>query len=213
MQKYQKSWTEEDTNYLINNYGILPTKQIAINLDRTYESVKSMATSRLKLIHGGLSKNNLKELFEDNNETWYWLGFIAADGHLNDKYLIITVHPTDINHLQLLADKLNSNITFTDKGYPMLAISDVNNIQRLKIRLGQLSNDPKTYNPLNINYNISKENYLSFIIGFIDGDGCIEVRNNKMAQLKVECHSSWFNNLLFISEFYKIIIRFLLELL
>ena len=201
MIKYQKSWTREDIIYLTNNYGKLPTKQIAVDLIRTYDSVKSMAIKRLKLKHSGIYKNNLNVLFENTNENWYWLGFIAADGNLNNQYLNITVHPNDKDHLQILANKLNVNINFTNKGYPTIGISDTKNIKKLKIKLGQTEKGSKTYNPLNINYNISKENYLSFIIGFIDGDGCIEVRNNKMSQLKIECHGSWFNNLVIISEF------------
>ena len=203
MKKPQVTWKDSDINYLKNVYGKIPTREIALNMGRTYESVKSKSIKVLKLFHPGIQKNNLSSLFEDTNENWYWLGFIAADGHLSKQYLSITLDQKDTDHLQLLANKLNVSLNYSRKNCIILAVSDTNNIENLKIKLGQFNTKAKTYNPLNINYFISKEQYLSFIIGFIDGDGCIEVRNNKMAQLKIECHSSWYDNLLFISEFLK----------
>lgn len=132
MKKPQKSWTKYDIKYLTENYGILKTKQIAIDLSRTYQSVKSMATKRLKLKHPGLYKENLFPLLNDSNEIWYWLGFIAADGNINNQYLNVLTHIQDVNHLQLLANKLNVKISFFRKKYPKISISDTINISLLK---------------------------------------------------------------------------------
>lgn len=105
-------------------------------------------------------------------------------------------------HLQKLAIHLKTGIKYTKNKTTNFCKLYTGNKEFARKWLSILEIDkPKTYYPPNLSIFLTKEYLLPFFIGIIDGDGCIEVRNNKMAQLKVECHGSWFNNLLFISEF------------
>lgn len=199
--KIQRYWTDCERSFLTDNYGKLPTKEIAIKLDRTYQSVKSMATKIMKLDYGSICKNSLLPLMEDTNFNWYWLGFIAGDGYIENDYLTMSLHMQDIEHLKLLSTYLGANINFSKAGYPVISISDKCGISDLRLKIGH-NGSAKTYNPLNIDYDISDENMWSFIFGFIDADGCIEVGKNMTAkQLKIEVHSSWLDNLNKISAF------------
>lgn len=200
--RLQKTWTTEDREFLTNSYGVLLTKDIAIKLDRTYQSVKSMATL-LKLKYGSVCKNSLKPLMEDSNFVWYWLGFIAGDGCIENDYLKINLHKNDEEHLRVLALFLKTKISYTSKGYPMISVGDSCGMGDFKSKIGY-NGSAKTYNPLNIDYNISEDMMLSFIVGLIDADGCIELaKTNKVKQIKIECHNSWLENLEKIGSFLK----------
>ena len=61
----------------------------------------------------------------------------------------------------------------------------------------------KTYEPMELNnYSFNKELLFSLIIGFIDGDGCInKVYKKQDCNLRIHLHSSWLDNLIFIENF------------
>lgn len=198
--KPQKMWKYWEIEFLKDNYGIMSTKDIAVYLERTYQSIKSMATKRLKLDYGGKCQYGLQPLLSQDNESWYWNGFIAGDGGISSQYLTVLVHEMDINHLQILANKLGTKIRHTNRGYPCIDVSDVCGMEDYKNHIGY-GKGPKTYNPLNIKYEIDNNKMLSFIAGFIDADGCIESTKGIFKQLKIEVHGSWLNNLEYISEF------------
>ena len=49
------------------------------------------------------AKNNIKILLEENLESYYWIGFILADGHIDgNKRLQITLKSIDYEHLKKL---------------------------------------------------------------------------------------------------------------
>lgn len=57
----------------------------------------------------------------------------------------------------------------------------------------QLHLGSKTYRPPNLEWLNSDDKFLSFFLGFCDGDGCIA--KNKYAHLKIEIHLNWLNTL------------------
>jgi hypothetical protein len=196
--KIQKYWTESDIAFLTENYGKLKTKEIATVLGRTYQSVKSMATKRLKLVFGNRHQNLLLPLFEDTINNWYWYGFITGDGNFAKNSVNITIHKDDINHLSKLSVLFNSNLR-VNGNYVTMNVGDGNNYVRLKDKLG-IINECKTINPV-ILPSRRDDLFFSYFIGLVDSDGCIEIRNGKAAQLKIELHGTWYDNLVKISEF------------
>jgi hypothetical protein len=66
-------------------------------------------------------------------------------------------------------------------------------------------NPRKTYEPpqrLNIEDN---DNFLSFMMGYFDGDGSITLQRCKYPRLTIRCHKSWKNNLdLWFERLYKL---------
>ena len=55
-----------------------------------------------------------------------------------------------------------------------------------------IDSKPKTYFPPNLSIFMTKENLIYFLIGFIDGDGTICVRDRGYfdVSLKIECHEN-----------------------
>lgn len=146
------------------------------------------------------TKFKLKELIEDSITNWYWYGFISGDGNFSKDYLRITLENSDYTHLEKLSLITSSKLQ-RKQFYTTLCVGDKNNMQELKDKIGVFDNN-KTVN--SINFPSTEDDYLfSFIIGLIDADGCIEIRNGKAAQLKIELYHTWYDNLLKISIFFK----------
>lgn len=142
-------------------------------------------------------KNKCEILLNESLETYYWLGFIMADGHFNTNLynVSISLHNKDKDHLVKLQNYLHvENITDYSKINQVginfgnkLIISNL--IDRFAIK-----ND-KTKNPPNLSTIIGK-NLIAFNIGFIDGDGCISNQSNRSdIRITIRCHKSWIDNL------------------
>lgn len=200
--KKQIKWTEDKIEHLKENYGKDNLSELANYFGISTGAVKDMANKRLGL----RSINNNKEfklsmLLEDTNTNWYWYGFIAGDGNVSDKYLRITLSPNDKNHLEKLSNILNCKISLNNKGYNVLCVGDKINCPILKNKLGYDNTNTKTTNPLEIKIPHDLDMFFCYIIGLIDADGCIEIRNNKAVQIKIELHSNWLGNLELLQEF------------
>jgi hypothetical protein len=59
----------------------------------------------------------------------------------------------------------------------------------------------KTYESCSLETLDTDEKLLSFFCGFVDGDGCItKSPKGKANMLRIQCHSSWLNNLNIFGE-------------
>jgi len=144
------------------------------------------------------SKGSLSVLLEETNLAYYWLGFILADGCIsNNKRLGIGLSTKDNNHLIKLTDILNcENPKFrkTSNGYDSCGFSlqDTHNIPKFCKKFD--IKPAKTFNPPNIEIfkKMSDELFLSFLCGYIDGDGCIKYQfKRKDVTITIHVHSSW----------------------
>jgi hypothetical protein len=195
-------WTDDKIKTLeMEYYNCTNINKLADKYGITKETLKILCRRRgfkrdpLLYQKADKTKNTLKILLSDTIENWYWYGFIIGDGNLNNSYLTINLQERDRPHLKKLADILN--ITFKKS----ICVSDVNNINELKNKLGVISNT-KTYDPVIINIPENKDLFFSYIVGLIDADGTIEVsEDGRGRQIKIVLHSSWYNNLLIISDF------------
>lgn len=126
-----------------------------------------------------------KSFFEHPNIlNSYWAGFIAADGNLsikknNSHVLRIKLSPKDLSHLLLFKETIKYDGTlyvdkssfFTDIGYPTITICAAQKyFKDLKENFNIVPNKTLTLEPPNLK---SLENKLAFIVGYIDGDGCV----------------------------------------
>lgn len=144
-----------------------------------------------------MKKCNLSKLLLETLETYYWIGFILADGHISKSTrLRVTLAKRDKNHLIKLQKFLNvqelqENTQVSISGMDSKVIREFCNKFDIK------SN--KTYNPPNLSFIKNKDLLFALSIGFIDGDGCIDNQTNRSdCKLRIKCHSSWVNNLEFI---------------
>lgn len=190
-------WSNKQIEYLRNNYIQGNIQTIADNLNISYNSVKS-AAFRYGISCGQKKYEKLKPLFLDNHISWYWKGFLMADGHLSDNgTLLVSSHLKDTDHLKKLCDLLsiNHHIRKTKTSYKISSYCFVNckdSYYGPKIinQLGIIN--PKTYNPPILS-NIPDEFLLSFFVGFFDGDGYFptcRARPN-VTKMRIIVHKNW----------------------
>lgn len=135
---------------------------------------------------------DLSNLLNDSLESYYWMGFVAADGWINHKtgQLVMQLSNKDKDHLQLFANFLNTSVKDVPRNMSRVTVQD-------KILAPQIINkfgfqNHKTLNPPNINFKGDK--FIAFFTGFIDGDGSIILQGNK-SSIRVEIHANWLNTL------------------
>lgn len=121
---------------------------------------------------------------EPNIENCYWAGFIAADGCIFSSCLRINLHIKDKSHLEVLKNSIEYTGPLIDIiGKPSCTYhkKEAYYSSLLSIRSNKICDD------LNKNFNITprksltlqppnlidREHILSYIIGIIDGDGCL----------------------------------------
>lgn len=179
-----KIWTQDEIQFLLDNY-IDGDKELLINkLNRSWSSIQNKAF--LLKIKRNVKNCNIFKLIDNSNESFYWLGFIMADGHFNkNKILEINLSTKDCEHLV----KFSKFIEYEKKLIgPSIKVSVLDIYDYLKTTFNISST--KTYNPCNLEH-LSGDSFFSFILGFIDGDGCI----TKQGYLAIQCHKSWEENL------------------
>ena len=147
--------------------------------------------------------SNLDILLNNNLESFYWMGFIMADGSINlgKGSLKISVAETDIAHLakfKYYVDCINpignhsqSKNAFGVNNLSVISLYNKSIIQKIsdKYNLKQ----KKTYNPPDhkIFEQFEIDEVLSLIIGYIDGDGCIYKDKKGYISIQIVSHESW----------------------
>lgn len=165
----------------------------------------------------GLSKMSaVHKLLDETLESYYWMGFIAADGWLtSNQYksshdvlgVMLSIH--DIEHLTKLANYIEVPVTTKsrttnykkDSKYCFIKVNCRKTVPELKRKFGIYNN--KTKKPPNWERLVATDDrMMSMIIGYIDGDGSITKRkgSNRM-HLSFQCAKEWGENLSFIREF------------
>lgn len=152
-----------------------------------------MAIYLAKEPHKG-RKHKLKRLLDGSPESYYWLGFILADGHFTESgRMPFSLADKDRGHLEKLATYLDVYVTtyISPRGYvyARLAVMDVATIKTLRERY--LISNNKTIKPPKLS-SLSKEEIEYISIGFIDGDGNIRKQPRRQgARISIKVHGSW----------------------
>lgn len=151
--------------------------------------------------------NNLKVLLEETPETYYWIGFLLADGHFdNGKRIIVGLSEHDRDHLEKFAKYIGyeGTISLVKKGpYSAVRLSamDTEVVGKLCEKFGIENN--KTYNPPASLRWVSEDLFICLMAGLIDGDGNITnfyKRND--AFIRIKQHKSWLPILREIGEYF-----------
>lgn len=119
----------------------------------------------------------------DNLELYYWAGFLAADGYITkDKKVILTISTKDLDHLKKYAKFLNKNniLIYNRKTkhspYCRLNFNNLNFANLLETKFNIVNKKSLTYKAPVIDDFIKR---LCFLIGYIDGDGCVSYEKEK----------------------------------
>lgn len=160
-----------------------------------------------KTIFNYLKKNNIirdknekgKQLLENNIQNAHFWGLIMSDGHIarNTYSIHIQLKNHDETYLNIISNQYNYS-TRLKNNYVYLNIHDKINNKLLKEKL-QISHI-KTYEPpKDLSFLNNKEELLAFVVGFIDGDGCIEFKFKKLGDnynkksITITVHKNWYN--------------------
>lgn len=192
--KNAKRWTEEENQRLRDNYQLSKADLLKLFPYRSPQAVNIQAYKLgLRKEHNEYCKSECSILLQESLETYYWIGFILADGHISNQFrLIVTLAILDIGHLRKLANFLSvENIRETDKNTKVtLAVQDKLWLKRVKEKF-DIKND-KTYYPPNLDWIVDDNLFLAMLVGYIDGDGCIKYQTNrKDTSICIHIHSSW----------------------
>lgn len=207
----KKIWTSEEVAFLKANYANMKTKELlSVLTNKTNDQLRWKAKEFGLHKQVTRSKADMTWLEDfDNAETCYWWGFITADGCINHRQLILSIHERDKSHLQRFCDKAQSNLKLvTRKEHPWhpgpytmarTVLEDKFALERLKIAIK--IQPRKTYNPLDISVFCQPHRLAAFMAGLIDGDGYIQVNEEKsIAKISIKVHPNWTESFKILAE-------------
>jgi len=152
-------------------------------------------------------KHYLSKLTNEIPTSYYWVGFIFADGSISDNNrMTLVLSKKDSDHIKKFVSFIGGiHPIRNEKRYNTcgIKIMDSYNISYITAKFG--IKPRKTYDPPSIyklSNVLSKDNlFYSFIIGFIDGDGCIHKQTGRTdCGLIIKLHRSWANILQYFSD-------------
>ena len=201
-------WTQKEKNILQKHYNNTEKEKLEKMLpERSWDSIMQYAQKlNLKRSYDLIRDTNVKKLLEETPLSYYWMGFLMADGSFSEKRIRLRLGIKDLNHIKKFAEFISANYSdgsnkCSDKYYDNCSVcasnSDIVPLLRQKFEI----QNNKTHHPCNISKIEDKNLLLSLIIGFIDGDGSIRKQSGRQdCQMTIKCYHSWLPNLQFISD-------------
>lgn len=177
--------------------------------EKVYNSLESFNANKNSLLCRSCARkiiqkknfpNKLEKLLEESAESYYWIGYLLADGHFCKNY---RVNFTQNNEDKISVEKFKKYIEVkTPISYKncnnidsaSISIMNVDVIKKLMEKFDIKSD--KTYNPPDKSiFEKMDIDMLSYLfIGFVDGDGHIaNLHKRKDFNLRIKIHSSWFD--------------------
>jgi len=179
-----KIWTEEDRDFVKQNYKNMTYLEMGAILGRDSRSVRYFAIKHLNIKKGSgswCSPVNKKLVNSDyfkvfTEESCYILGFIAADGHVSKtrNRLSIGVNKRDRDRLEFIKNELSAGVTITEYR-PTDSVKISIGCKTIKSNLIDLGFGELKQNIHYIFKKIPVKHHNDFIRGFFDGDGCISL--------------------------------------
>lgn len=144
-------------------------------------------SAKVKAPHCG----DLKKLLEENNEAYYWIGFLLADGSFVNGRLKFCLAEKDKEQVYKFAKFINYTGTILESNNSVsISVKDIDIVNKICEKFNILPR--KTYNPPNNLFNFSNDKLYCILAGFIDGDGCIQKQYRREDfMLRIKNHSSW----------------------
>jgi len=136
--------------------------------------------------------SDLSPLLDDCPVSYYWAGFLLADGTVSGKRIKLHLSAKDSSHVRRFAKFISYRGRRKDKC--AVSAMDSKLVPALGRKFGIINN--KTYNPPQLEWIKDNDLFLSIFAGFVDGDGNIrKLHNRPDFSLRIKCHSSWINTI------------------
>lgn len=195
-----KKYTLEENNNLQLFYPTSSKQFILSKIpNRTWvalqQQAKKLGIRRIADERKDKKTTNLKRLLDGTMESFYWLGFLLADGNFRGKRSVrCELSTKDYQHLEKLAKYLNTTVKYPNKRNSILfEIYDIDVVPKIIELLGLKHNKIKTYSCPKIEtlLKLNQSELFALFIGFIDGDGYIKRNNQSCTYLIISNHVSW----------------------
>lgn len=199
MSRIYCRWTEEDLVFLKNNYNHQNKELLLDQLaPRKWPAIRKKA-SVLGLKHDHFRKSDLRSLLAENPRAYYWMGFLAADGHFTPRRIQLGVAQKDLGHLKRFMQFIHSShkiYKLKGQDHYRIKCGHTEVVEKIRSKFGIES--CKTYSPLDLSQvNQEADRFLPFVIGFIDGDGCTDGKYS----ISIVSHPNWLENLAFMRDY------------
>lgn len=206
MTRTYSRWLSTELQVLSNVYSNKSKQEIQQLLPlHSWQSIMRQARllnlPRFKLLY---RKSNLSKLLEETTETYYWIGFLLADGSFTNRRLRLALCKKDLKHLKLFRQFIQSTNKISslyNNSYFSIKLTSVDEIGKLKLKF-KIHND-KTHHPFDISKIENNDLLFSLIIGFIDGDGTVSKVKNTKNCFTISCvgHQSAYENFVYMVNF------------
>lgn len=99
-------WSKEEDDFLLENYEKLDKEKLLMKLPkRSWEAIKIRSDKfKIKRYNKKERFADLDILLNDTYETYYWIGFIMADGNIINNRLRLRLSCKDKEHLEKFAN-------------------------------------------------------------------------------------------------------------
>ena len=197
-------FNDNQKKFIKDNYINMSYKEIAECLNYTERQIRGWINLNCPNKNRDFNKKYFSEIETPNQA--YWLGFIYADGWVicnkktSNYELGIELARTDEQQLIDFNKELGNShiITYNHKEKYICGNKNISITETVLIRiyskqivLDLIKNNVLENKTLKSNYPIVKDKlFFDFLRGYIDGDGCIYVREDKISHSQVHITSS-----------------------
>jgi transposase len=201
--------SEEHEKLLAEHYEYGNAEELTQLMGKNRHAISELARKRgLKRKVVDVRKGDISPLLSKTIESFYWLGYLAADGYISTGgHLMFSQGEKDKESVYKFAEYVKSSVyEFTQNGgykkapYQTYRVNVLDPVIGKDIRAlwGLSPGDKKTYSSINFFLEECSQ-CRAFLIGFFDGDGYLNSANGG----KIEVHSSWFNFLVLLAAYAK----------
>lgn len=191
-----KIWNETELCNLSKLYVLGNKSQILQTIpNRTWDSIKLKAASLNLRFHSNVIshpyvQSDVSILLKEIPLSYYWMGFLMADGSCTGCRLKLTLSKKDKAHLQRFSEYIKCDNYRTEKnGACTVTAQDKFLVPKIRNKFDW--KDQKTYHPPDISF-LKNDLFLAWFIGYVDGDGSIGYQSGrKTCQLRIKVHKSW----------------------
>lgn len=188
-----RKWTTEEYQILKDFYETESKDFLLERLkNRSWESIKIQASKlKLKFYQGKHEyvQADLSVLLQETHLTYYWMGFISADGSFVKNRLSFCLSDKDEFQVVKFCEYISCKNWKTSEGKTCVKIQDGWNVPKIKDKFDLRAR--KTYFPPKTLTWMDSELYWSYLVGFIDGDGSFYLTKSNRLYFSIKCHKSW----------------------
>lgn len=187
-------WTKEQDKILRDNSPHIHIEEIVPLVGRSKRAISKYAKINninvQKSKRGSPRKGDVSVLLKDTLETYYWIGFILADGCFHKNQLTVMLSSNDGAHLSKLAAYLKTKMRYCyNDTKVVVAVQNMVLIPQIMKKYG--IPQQKTFSCVEFPSRLTKPNMFALICGFLDGDGSRIHNRKNLYGFKLENHKTW----------------------